>query len=139
MFLETDDFKETIKDSILETVLDDEPDALEEADKNAKELVASYLNGIYNTDSIFSETGTDRHPTIVSLVLDIAMYRLHKRINPRQIPDIRRIGYEDAMALLKAIQKRESQPVGLPLAIDDDGNTQFISRFGSTPKINHRW
>lgn len=139
MFLETDDFKETIKDSILEAVLDDEPDALEEADKNAKELVASYLNGIYDTDSIFSETEADRHPTIVSLVLDIAMYRLHKRINPRQIPDIRRIGYEDAMSLLKAIQKRESQPVGLPLAIDDDGNTQFISRFGSTPKINHRW
>jgi phage gp36-like protein len=139
MFLETNDFKETIKAEILDDVLDGEPDALEEADAHAVELVGSYLNGLYDTVAIFDATGVDRHKTIVALVMDIALYRLHFRINPRQIPDIRRIAYEDALALLKAIQKRESNPVGLPPAIDDEGNEQSISRFGGNTKMNHRW
>jgi hypothetical protein len=139
MFLEKNDFDETIKDEILATVLDGNANALAEADANAVALVAGYLNGLYDTVAIFEATGEYRHDTIVALVLDIALYRLHKRINPKKIPEIRRIAYEDALALLKAIQKRENNPVGLPPAIDENGNPEFISRFGSNPKMNHRY
>jgi hypothetical protein len=139
MFLEQDDFDETIKTEILNTVLDGNENALAEADANAVALVAGYLNGLYNTEAIFNATEEDRHPTIVALVLDIALYRLHKRINPRKIPEIRRIAFEDALDILKAIQKRENNPVGLPPAVDENGNLETISRFGSNPKMNHRY
>lgn len=139
MFLENDDFDESIKDEILNAVVDGDTDALEKADASAVSLVAGYLNGLYDTEAIFTATGNDRHNTIVALVLDIALYRLHKRINPRKIPEIRRIGYEDALDLLKAIQKRENNPVGLPPFVDEDGNEESISRFGSNPKMRHRY
>lgn len=139
MFLENDDFDESIKDEILNAVVDGDTDALEKADASAVSLVAGYLNGLYDTEAIFTANGNDRHNTIVALVLDIALYRLHKRINPRKIPEIRRIAFEDALDMLKAIQKRENNPVGLPPAVDEDGNEESISRFGSNPKMRHRY
>jgi phage gp36-like protein len=139
MFLEETDFEEAIKEEILDAVIDGSDNALEEADRNAVGVAAGYLNGLYDTHAIFTATGADRNSTLVAIVLDIALYRLHKRINPRQIPEIRRIAYEDAIALLKSINKRENIPVGLPPVVDGSGNTESISRFGSNDKMNHRW
>lgn len=139
MFLTSTDFKETIKDEILIDIQDGDTEALPESIESAVDIVAGYLNGIYDTTEIFNKTGTARNKTIVALTLDIALYRLHKRTNPRQIPEIRRVAFEDALAMLAKIQKRDVNPVGLPAYVNEDGNAETISRYGSNQKMNHRY
>lgn len=137
MFLTSTDFKETIKDEILIDIQDGDTQALPESIESAVDIVSGFLNGIYDTTEIFNKTGTARNKTIVAITLDIALYRLHKRTNPRQIPEIRRIAYEDALTMLEKIQKRMVNPVGLPAYVNEDGDPETISRFGSNRKMNH--
>ena len=44
------------------------------------------------------------------LFVDIVLYHIHSRINPRQIPEIRVDRYERAIAWLKMVTKGEVTP-----------------------------
>lgn len=61
----------------------------------------SYLVQKFDVDAELAKTGTARDAQMVSTIIDIAIYHLHKRISPRNIPELRLTQYENAVAWLK--------------------------------------
>lgn len=55
-----------------------------------------------------------RNESILMCALHISLYYLHHRISAKQIPEWRLLAYEQSLAKLKAIRKKEINP-GLPL------------------------
>jgi hypothetical protein len=54
--------------------------------------------------------GDNRSQQMVSCLIDIALYHLHKRIAPRNIPELRVKAYDDAIAWLKKAMKGDVTP-----------------------------
>jgi len=45
--------------------------------------------GVVNTDTDFWIEEDNRYPMFIEIAMDLALYNLHARINPRNIPDLR--------------------------------------------------
>lgn len=79
--------------------------------------------------------GDPRNKQLVKVVVDIAMYELHSRISPRNIPDLRLKRFEDAMRWLRDVQKEMIVP-DLPLIEDITSQTYGLSEGNKTAE---RW
>lgn len=74
------------------------------------------------------ENKDDRNPKLVEVVVDIVLYNIHSRINPKSVPTHRRIRYDGddpkqqggAMGWLKMVQKGTVTP-DMPKIEDADG------------------
>jgi phage gp36-like protein len=75
----------------------------------------SYLYPTYNVNSIFSATGTSRHPLLLNFGIDIAIYILVATALPGQDLEDRRARYKRAIDWLKGVNKGDIStdlPVG---------------------------
>lgn len=52
-------------------------------------------------DTTYWTAGDNRNQELLNYTIDIALYRMHKRIAPRNIPDLRVKAYDDAIRWLK--------------------------------------
>lgn len=52
------------------------------------------VTGSYPDDTKFWQQGDNRNQQIVMYLLDITLYHLHSRINPRNVPDLRKERYD---------------------------------------------
>lgn len=52
------------------------------------------VTGSYPDDNKFWQQGDNRNQQIVMYLLDITLYHLHSRINPRNVPDLRKERYD---------------------------------------------
>lgn len=72
----------------------------------------------------------DRNPKLVEVLVDIVLYNIHSRINPKSVPTQRKIRYDGddpeqrggAIGWLKNVQKGSITP-DLPVIVDEDGET----------------
>lgn len=95
----------------------------------------SYL-GDYDTDRIFKEEGEARHPLLLILVKDIAVWHFVCLCNAGTLLELREKRYNDAKAWLTAVQKGNLSP-DLPTRDSDHDGTpdgKNLYRFGSNPK-----
>lgn len=134
IFVADDDYQKVIKDEILSQVIQGNPAYLWDAEKASKAEMESYLRPRYDAVAIFSQTGDNRNALIVMYFVDIVLYHIHSRINPRQIPEIRIDRYERAIYWLKAISRGEIVP-DLPTTPTPEGTTDTTAvSFGSKTK-----
>jgi len=71
-----------------------------------------------------------RNPKLVEVLVDIVLYNIHSRINPKSVPTQRKIRYDGddpeqrggAIGWLKNVQKGSITP-DLPVITDEDGET----------------
>lgn len=101
-----------------------------------------YFSGIDPTqNTTYWTKGDNRNPQVVMYLIDILLYHLHSRINPRNIPELRNIRYDGngpmqiggAIGWLKNVQKGK-----VSLALNEIQPTQGLAiRFGSYPKLNN--
>lgn len=78
--------------------------------------------------------GDNRSASVVMCVVDIALYHVHSRIAPRNIPDLRRDRYQNAIDMLRAYATG-AMTATLPLKQPTQGTR---IRFGGRPKsINY--
>jgi len=76
-----------------------------------------------------------REPKLLIVVLDVALFHIHKRINPRNIPELRITAYEDAIEWLGMIANDKLAPVLPKLALDEDDREPGAAiQYGSQPK-----
>jgi len=76
------------------------------------------------------EQKDSRNPKLVEVTVDIVLYNIHSRINPKSVPDQRRIRYDGddptqkggAIGWLKMVQQGTVTP-DLPVITDGDGET----------------
>lgn len=108
-----------ILDSLLRTDAEGDPEIVEINEDRAVAEMRSYLSKFYDCDAIFSATGDGRHPLILMMAVDIAVYHIFCLHNPYKMSQIRKDRYDRAVAWLKAVSRGEVTIDGAPRLPDD--------------------
>jgi hypothetical protein len=103
-----------------------------------------YFTGITPTDTTYWTKGDNRNAQIKMYLIDIILYHLHSRINPRNIPELRNIRYDGANEFKNGgaigwLKQVENGKVGLdaPKRVPNDNKLSIA--FGSFPKLNNHY
>lgn len=117
-FITITDYDASIHREILDSLVREDTTCdsavVEICEDRAVEEMRSYLYKFYDCDAIFNARGKDRHPLILMMALDIAIYHLFCIHNPYKLSDIRKERYERACAWLKAVSRAEVVIDGAP-------------------------
>lgn len=105
IFLINEDFKTQINEDNLEVIINNDYSILYDAERKSIQEMESYLSLRFDTENIFNRTGEERSALLVMYLIDMMLYHIHSRINPRKIPDLRGIRYEAALAWLSSVAK----------------------------------
>lgn len=100
-YLNTSDYLLQIQDVNLQQIINSNEAIREQANLLAEAEARSFLIQKYDFDSELAKTGADRDPQLLAYIIDIALFHLHSRIAPRNIPEIRKDRYENAISWLK--------------------------------------
>jgi phage gp36-like protein len=136
MFITTDEFNTHIYQEIIDAVSREDEDILQASIDAALSEMKGYLSD-YNIDEIFSATGDDRHPLLLTFVKDITVWHFLNLANPSADLELRKVRYERAVDWLRGVQKGNIVP-DLPVKESEDGEQVGSIRFGSnTQRENH--
>jgi len=100
------------------------------------------LTNEYPTNTLYWTAGDNRNQQIVMHLMDITLYHLHSRINPRNVPDLRKERYDGnspnqsggAIAFLKRVGKGDVS-LDCPTLIPDQG---LSIRWGNSDGVIER-
>lgn len=109
-YLNNNDFLLLIQDVNLQQIINSNSAIQDQAILTATGEARSYLIQKYLFDDELNKTGTARDPQLLNYIIDIAIYHLHSRIAPRNIPELRTTRYENAIAWLKMCALGEVTP-----------------------------
>lgn len=113
-FINPEDYDASIHAEILDSLLRANKTTLETCEDRAVETVRGYLAARYDTEAIFAAEGEARHPLILMVCLDIAIYHVFCQHNPQKMSEVRLKRYDDALEWLKRVQKGEVTIYGAP-------------------------
>ncbi len=84
----------------------------------------------------FFTKGDNRSRLMKKILVNLAIFELHKLINPKNIPDLRGEAKDDSMDLLKKIEKGTITP-DLPIFFDEEKGQSIT--FDSNRKLRHQY
>lgn len=117
-FITPEDYDASIHSDILDSLLrcDAVHDSavVEICEDRAVSEMRSYLSKSYDCDRIFAAEGNDRHPLILMMAVDIAVYHIFCLHNPYKISQIRKDRYDRAVEWLKAVARGDITIDGAP-------------------------
>lgn len=138
-FLIFEDYKTLIKDDVLQAVMDNDKTIVLEVEQMAQAEMESYLNQRYDVANIFNKIGNSRQPLILMYMIDIVLYHVHARINPKFIPEIRKDRYDIAISWLNKVARGDINP-DLPKIENSESPLAGLGqRWGSNSKFNHQY
>jgi hypothetical protein len=80
-----------------------------------------------------------RNDLLLLIVLDVAVYHIHRRIHAKQVPEFRLLAYEEAKDKLDKICRGQILP-GLPMPTLAAGEVEVGNIvIQSNPKRNNSW
>ncbi len=138
IFLNDNDLKPFIQNSILQSVIEQDTAVLGQVERIVIEHISSYLQTRYDAAAVFAKTAQDRNPVIVMYAVDMLLYHIHSRLTPNQIPEIREVRYENAVEWLNSIAKGKLS-ANLPEKTEqraNEGNNIFLA---TEHKRNNRY
>lgn len=92
-YINTADIALHIQDTNLQQVINASQAILDDAIELAVAEAKSWLVQKYDVDAELAKTGSGRDQQMVAKVIDIALFHLHQRIAPRNIPELRTVRY----------------------------------------------
>lgn len=137
-FVTEADYKKQIKEDVLEQIIEEDDSIRLSAEDAAQSEMESYLNQRYDVANIFNKMGAARNALVMLYYIDIVLYHIHSRINPHMIPDLRTKRYEQAIQWLRDVGTGKIAP-NLPRKVDEEGQPETGSRFGSNIKLSDTW
>ena len=114
-FIVLTDYKSSIHDEILDALTRNDDEIVEICEDRAIAEMRSYLSNRYDCDAIFSASGSDRHPLILMMALDIAIFHIFCIHNPQKLSQMRKDRYDRAVEWLKAVANGKANIEGAPL------------------------
>lgn len=121
MFLIEKDYNMLVSPDDLEILQGYDDTIRENAEKIAVEQIKGYLRNRYDADALFDSVDLDdRHPMLITCVVDLVLYTLYGSLPGRMMPEIRQTRYDNVIAWLKDVQKGVVVP-DFPTVDDDDG------------------
>ena len=135
MYIELSDVSASMYEEALTTLQRKEENGLK-AIKNAISTAESYLCNIYNTTLEFNKTGDSRNTLLVNHIINIAIYNIYSI--GAQMPEIRRLNYEDTIKFLIAVSLQKQNIAGLEkLTTPTTGGKYEVSGGSLTRRKNH--
>jgi phage gp36-like protein len=134
-YLTPTDYTLQIQDVNLQQIINSNVAIRENAELLAEAEARSYLIQKYNFDAEVLKVGTARDPQLLAYIIDIALYHLHSRIAPRNVPELRLTRYENAVAWLKMCAYGDVTPKLAPITpaqgnrIRYGGNTKNTNQY----------
>ena len=129
-FLTDDDYSSIIQAADLEQITEGDNSNLLQSEDKAIAKIRTKLIQRYNMDAELAKSGDNRYPLLVEIAMDLALYNLHARINPRNIPDLR---VERNREALDQLDKWASGTDTAEMQEKDSENAQGYSiRYGSS-------
>jgi phage gp36-like protein len=113
------------------------PTALDTIELEAIEEITQYIAARYDAPAIFAAT-TNRSALMVMYCVDIVLYHISAATTQRQVPQVRKDRYDNAIDALKYIARGLSNPP-LPPLTDAQNNIVSPARFGSIEKDQNRY
>lgn len=132
-YLNTTDYLLQIQDVNLQQIINSNIAIRENADLLAEAEARSYLIQKYDFDAELAKTGTNRDPQLLAYIIDIALFHLHSRIAPRNVPELRQTRYDNAIAWLKMCAFGDVTP---KLLVKTPAQGNRIRYGGNVKKIN---
>jgi len=134
-FIGSSDYNRAIKSEELNRLIEGDQTLLDIAITDMVSLMSSYLNSRYDTTAIFAATGVDRNPILVKYAVDILLYFLYSRVQPDEVPTLRKDNFDIAERWLRRVSAAELNPPGLPVPVD--GTKSYVASGGNTKRGNH--
>jgi phage gp36-like protein len=134
-YLQNTDYNLLIQDANLQQIISANEAIRTQANILAESEARSYLIQKYDFDAEVVKTGLDRDPQLLQCILDIALYHLHTRISPRNIPELRETRYDNAIMWLKMCATGQVTP---KLTIISPAQGMRI-RYGGNPKNTNQY
>lgn len=142
LYVSQAELKTVSLDQVIIDITDNDSEIVETIIEETTDLFKSYLHGIYNTDTIFSQIGDDRSKILMKYMKDVIVYEIYirKTIENNEVAKLR---YDEAIMWLDKVSKGQLV-LDLPYAggedADGDGNpdgdlflsagkTNYTSRF----------
>lgn len=137
-FINPEDYDASIHSEILDALIRKDYAIVEICEERAIAEMRSYLSGRYDCDALFYAEGTDRHPLVLMMAIDIAVYHLFCIHNPQKMSQIRTDRYDRAVEWLKQVSRQAIGIDGAPLLPKEDrkDNAPWLMR-GNPKRTNH--
>ena len=129
-YIVKDDLKTKSTVYQLDQILEDDDLIIDIASDDAQAIVTDSLHQHYDTELIFSKTGSARDKNVVIWMKHIVMYLIFERIPDEGVPERMVKDYDDVMIKLGKIAEGRA-PVNLPSRTtkDESGNTVKKTKF----------
>jgi len=123
-FLTADDVLSRIRDEHRNDIADSTESVELTCESMAIAKLKSYLNGRYDVAALFVAPGDPdpRDPLIVLHTLNVFVYLLYRRINPRKMPDEIRLDHEETLEWLDMVARGKVSP-DFPAVVDPEVST----------------
>ena len=118
-FISIADYDASIHREILDSLVREDISLVDICEDRAIAEMRSYLAKRYDCDSIFSQTDEQRHPLVLMMAIDIAIYHIFSIHNPMKLSQLRKDRYERAIEWLKAVAAGDISIEGAPLASEE--------------------
>lgn len=139
VFLTLTDFDKQIRSENLDRIIDSNSVVLDDAEASAILRITGYLNGRFDMPTEFAKTGTERNALLVTLTIDLVLYDVHSRINPRNIPELRMQRRDEATDVLKKTNEEKLNNWGLTERLNDDGEPIVFNFIRSEQKNIYKY
>ena len=137
-FVKLSDYDASIHREILDALTRDDDTVVEICEDRAIAEMRCYLAKRYDCNRIFSAVGDGRHPLILMMVLDIAVYHIFCLHNPQKLSQIRKDRYERAVEWMKAVAHEDISIEGAPLLPEEERSSGTSFHICSNPKrVSH--
>ncbi|MEG0807650.1 MAG: DUF1320 domain-containing protein [Alistipes sp.] len=137
-FINREDFDASVHREILAALTREDEAVVEICEDRAIEEMRCYIGQKYDCDKIFSATAAERHPLVLMMAVDIAVYHIFCIHNPQKMSPMRKDRYDRAVEWLKAVRKGDLVVNGLPQAEETAQAQTAQYLFHSNPKhTNH--
>jgi phage gp36-like protein len=136
-FLAKTDFKTYIDTDDLDIITQADDSIITEASDAAQVEVESYLRDRYDTTTMFAAAGAARDKLLIKLMIDIVLYEIFSKLNPRNIPEYRIQRRDDTIQYLKDVgNPRLNISPAFPLRVIDGDDRGFDISHGITTNPN---
>lgn len=133
-FINTEDYDASVHPEILAAVTRDDESLVEICEDRAIAEMKSYMASRYDCNAIFSARGENRHPLVLMMAIDIAVYHIFCIHNPQKLSQMRVDRYNRAVEWLKAVAASKVSIQDAPLLPEEERRQNAVSFMSSNPK-----
>lgn len=134
-FINRSDYQTVIDEHILSEVLRYNESHIATDEARAISFATGYLNARFDTETLFEQEDEERHPLVLMHVLNIALYFMHQRIAPDQVPQNILDNYVEAKSWFVAVNSGTINPPDMP--VFEDGERDHVLYGGNEPRNHH--